>query len=56
MVKGFRSSVWGTNDLNMGGTNLTNANFASVGEQVKIIDTLKYYQTSLSALTNTADE
>ena len=56
MVKGFRSSVWGTNDLNMGGTNLTNVNFASVGEQVKIIDTLKYYQTSLSALTSTADE
>ena len=56
MVKGFRSSVWGTNDLKMGGTNLTNVNFASVGEQVKIIDTLKYYQTSLSALTSTADE
>ena len=56
MVKGFRSSVWGTNDLNMGGTNLTNVNFASVGKQVKIIDTLKYYQTSLSALTSTADE
>ena len=56
MVKGFRSSVWGTNNLNMGGTNLTNVNFASVGKQVKIIDTLKYYQTSLAALTNTADE
>ena len=40
----------------MGGTNLTNVNFASVGEQVKIIDTLKYYQTSLAALTSTADE
>ena len=56
MVKGFRSSVWGTNNLNMGGTNLTNVNFASVGEQLKIIDILKYYQTSLAALTNTADE
>ena len=34
----------------------TNVNFASVGEQVKIIDTLKYYQTSLAVLTSTADE
>ena len=56
MVKGFRSSVWGTKNLNMGGTNLTNVNYATIGAQVKIIDTLKYYQTSLSALTSTANE
>ena len=56
MVTGFRSSVWGTKNLNMGGTNLTNVNYATIGDQVKVIDTLKYYQTSLSALTSTANE
>ena len=55
MVKGFRASVWGTKNLKMGGTNLTNVNYAAIGGQVKIIDTLKYYQTSLSALTSTAN-
>ena len=46
MVKGYRSSVWGTKDFTMGGTNLINVNFANISSQVKIIDTLKYYQTS----------
>ena len=48
MVKGYRSSVLGTNDLRMGGTNLINTNFANNSTQMKIIDTLKYYQTSLA--------
>ena len=56
MVKGYRSSCWGTKDLNMGGTNLTNVNFANISDQVKIIDTLKYYQTTLANLASTADE
>ena len=53
MVKGYRSSVWGTNDFKMGGTNLTNMNFAAISSQVKIIDTLKYYQTSLANISST---
>ena len=53
MIKGYRSSVWGTNDLRMGGTNLINMNFANISTQVKIIDTLKYYQTSLANISNT---
>ena len=53
MVKGYRSSVWGTNDFNMGGTNLTNMNFANISSQVKIIDTLKYYQTFLANISST---
>ena len=56
MVKGYRSVCWGTKDFNMGGTNLTNVNFANIGSQVKIIDTLKYYQTTLANITSTADE
>ena len=53
MVKGYISSVWGTNDFNMGGTNLTNMNFANISSQVKIIDTFKYYQTSLANISST---
>ena len=56
MVKGFRSSCWGTKAMEMGGTNLANVNFASIRNQIKIIDTLKYYQTTLAGLTSTADE
>ena len=55
-VKGYRSSCWGTKEFNMGGTNLTNVNFANISDQVKIIDTLKYYQTTLANFASTADE
>ena len=56
MVKGYRSSVWGTNDFRMGGTNLVNVNFANISTQIKIIDTLKYYQTSLANISSTANK
>ena len=36
----------------MGGTNLIN-NFANISTQVKIIDTLKYYQISLANISST---
>ena len=56
MVKGYRSITWGTKDFHMGGTNLTNVNFANISSQVKVIDTLKYYQTSLANISSTANE
>ena len=56
MVKGYRSSVWGTNDFRMGGTNLVNVNFANISTQIKIIDTLNYYQTSLANISSTANK
>ena len=56
MVKGYRASCWGTNDFEMGGTNLTNVNYANIRNQLKTIDTLKYYQTTLAGLTSTADD
>ena len=48
MVKGYRASVWETSNLNMAGTNLTNMNYANISNQIKTIDTIKYYQTSLA--------
>ena len=39
----------------MGGTNLTNINYSTIGN-VKIIDTMKYYLTSLGELVSTMTE
>ena len=36
-------------DINTGGTGLMNINFASIGN-IKVIDTMKYYQISLGKL------
>ena len=40
----------------MGGTNLTNVNYANIPNQIKIIDTIKYYQTTLAGLASTTDD
>ena len=42
VLKGIGLSVWETQDLNIGGNRLSNINFASLGSQVKFIDTMKY--------------
>ena len=43
LIKGIRLSGWGTKDVNIGETGLTKINFASIGTQVKFIDTMKYF-------------
>ena len=54
-VKRIRLSVWETKDINMGGTNLTNINYSTIGN-VNFIDTMKYYLTSLGKLASTMTE
>lgn len=49
-LKDLRLGVWKTTNLSIGGKNLTNVNFANISYQVKFIDTVKYFQQSLSAL------
>ena len=39
LLKGIKLLVWETKDINMGGTNLTNINYSTIGN-VKFIDTL----------------
>ena len=56
MVKGYRSACWGTKDFEMGGSNLITVNYANIPNQIKIINTLKYYQTTLAGLTSTTDD
>ena len=45
-----------TKQLYIGGTNLTNIQYANIGLQVKFIDTMKYYQQSLSSPVKSADK
>ena len=56
VVKGIRLCVWRTKQLNIGGTCLTNVQYANIGSQVKFIDTMKYCQQSLSSLVKSAEE
>ena len=56
VVKGIRLCVRRTNQFNIGETNLTNVQYANIGNQVKFIDTIKYYQKSLSALAKNVKE
>ena len=50
LVKGLRAGVWKTRDIVIGGKNLADVNFASIGNQVQFIDTIKYFQQSSAAL------
>ena len=54
LIKGIRISVWDTKDINFGGTGLTNINFGNIS-QIKLIDTMKYFLTSLAMLASTLD-
>ena len=40
VMKGIRLCVWRTKQLHIGGTNLTNVQYANIGSQVKFIDTV----------------
>ena len=53
LVKGIRLSVWKTRDLSIGGSNVTNVNYVNIGDQVKFVQTLKYYKQSLAGLSAT---
>ena len=54
LLKGVRVSVWDTKDINISGSGLTTINFGSIGE-VKLLDTMKYFLTSLGRLAATLD-
>ena len=55
VIKGFRGPTWKTKDISMGGNNITSLNFMSI-DNVKFIDSMKYFQQSLANLTSTITE
>ena len=52
MLRGYRVSFYGE-DINIGASNLSNVNFSNIGQQMKIIDMMKYFQTSLARVAST---
>ena len=56
VFKGIKLCVLRTKQVNFGGINLTNVQYASIGLQVKFIYTIKYYQQLCSSLAKSADE
>ena len=55
-IKGYHAIAWGTEDLNVGRTNLTHINYGNIAAEIKFIDTLKYYQKSLGELAATLSD
>ena len=50
MLKDLRLTVWRTQEIHIGAKNPSNVNFAIIKNQVKFIDTAKYFQQSLASL------
>ena len=55
-IKGYIASAWCSKQLNIGGNNLTQFNFSNITGKIKFIDSLKYYQKSLSELASTISD
>ena len=49
-LKGIRPSVWETSHIAIGGRNPTDVNFAITRNQVRFINTIKFFQQSLGSL------
>ena len=50
LMKRLRSGIWRTRDITIGRKNPTSINFASIENQIQFINTIKYFQQSLSGL------
>ena len=51
-LKGIRPGVSEASGIEIGGKNMTYVNFAIIRNQIRFIDTLKYFQQSLGNLAN----
>ena len=52
-MKTYIASAWCSKELNIGGNNLTHANYGNISSEIKLIDSLKFYQRSLGELSST---
>lgn len=55
-MKDIRLCACRARQFNIGGNHLTNVQYATIGSQVKFIDTIKYYQQLLSSLAKGTNE
>ena len=56
ILKVIRPIVWETTDIKIGGKNASNINFAAIANQVRFIDTIKYFQQSLAGLAESMND
>ena len=52
-MKAYIASTCCSKALNIGGTNLTQANYGNISSEIRLIDSLKFYQKSLAELSST---
>ena len=52
LLKGLRAGLWRARGISIGGKSPTDVNFANISNQVKFLNTMKYFQKSLAALAN----
>ena len=52
-LKSYIAPAWCSKELNIRGNNVTQANFGNIGNEIKLIDSLKFYQKSLGELSST---
>ena len=52
-MKAYIASAWCAKELNIGGNNLTQANYGNISGEIRLIDSLKFYQRSLGKLSST---
>ena len=52
-IIGYIESAWCSKSLNIAGNNSTHINFSNISGEIKFIDSLKFYQKSLSEIAST---
>ena len=52
-MKAYIASAWCSKAWNIGGTNLTQANYGNISSEIRLIDSLKCFQRSLGELSST---
>ena len=56
IMMSIRPTVWETTEIKIGAKNASNVNFAAIGNQVRFIDTIKYFQQSLENLADSMND
>ena len=56
IMMSIRPTVWETTEIKIGTKNASNVNFAAIGNQVRFIDTIKYFQQSLENLADSMND
>ena len=52
-MKAYIAPAWGSKELDIGGNSLTHANYGNIKSEIKLIDSLKFYQRSLGEMSST---